>query len=99
MGPRPLQDQDSREACHKGRSEDGLRSGDQSEGEGSEDRREGLPSCRAQGADLRGSLVQLHAVSVPETWLPWESHGSGLGVSALMRVILMRLLVVYMCLQ
>merc|ERR1719272_2177573 len=49
--PRPLQDQDSRQTCHQGRSEDGIRSGGQVQGEASKDHREGLPSRCAQGSD------------------------------------------------
>merc|ERR1712000_480863 len=79
-------DQDSREARHQGRSEELLRSGDEGEGEASQDRREGLPSLRAQETDLRGSSLWQHVVGVPETLLPWESHGAGLGISLSMQV-------------
>merc|ERR1719352_1640992 len=65
--PRPLQDQDSHEACHQGRSEDGLRSGDQGESEASTDCCEGLPSRCSQGSDLSRGSASLHIVSIPET--------------------------------
>merc|ERR1712080_803756 len=62
--PKPLQDQDPQEASHQGGEEDGLWSGDQGESKASEDDREGLPSRRAQVADLRVSSVWLNAVGV-----------------------------------
>merc|ERR1712072_757554 len=51
----------------------------------SQDSCEGLPSCRTQVADLSGSLACLLAASIPETCLPWESHGPGLGAQLLCR--------------
>merc|ERR1712216_401425 len=73
--PWTLQDQDPSEASHQGRGQDGFRPGDESEGETSQDCREGLSSCRPQSADLNS--VRLHVLDVLETCLLWESHGTG----------------------
>merc|ERR1740139_606595 len=62
--PRTLQDQDSRETCHQGRSKDGIWSGGQMQGKASTDHREGLPSRCAQGPDLSSGSVRLYIVSV-----------------------------------
>merc|ERR1711865_264586 len=55
--PWSLQDQDSCEASDQGRNQEYLWQGCEGQGEGSQDRREGLRSRCAQGTDLRSSFV------------------------------------------
>merc|ERR1740133_201491 len=90
--PRTLQDQDSRQTCHQGRSKDGIWSGDEMQGKASTDHREGFPSRCAQGPNLSSGSVRLHILSFPEIYFPWESHGTGLVASVVM-------LAVYTCHQ
>merc|ERR1719201_2283116 len=66
--PRPLQNQDSRQARHQGRNQADVWKGGQGQGSSSQDCCEGFPSCCTQGSDL--SILQitqggLH--SMPET--------------------------------
>merc|ERR1712216_594977 len=71
--PWPLQDQDSSEASHQGRSEDGLWPGDEGEGQASQDYCQSVPSRCTQGADLRGELAchehprDLTSVGIPQS--------------------------------
>merc|ERR1712072_70925 len=60
---------------------------DQDSREASQDCYQGLPSCCTQGPDLSGCALRLHTVSVPEIQLPWESHGTDLGISALIQAV------------
>merc|ERR1712086_985770 len=70
--PRALQDQDPREASYQGRSASVLRTGNEGEGQASQDCYQGLSSCGTQGTDLSSCLVLLGLVGVPETCLPWN---------------------------
>merc|ERR1712078_7586 len=58
--PRPLQDQDSRQACHQGRNQAHVWKGGQGQGPSSQGCCEGFPSCCTQGSDL--SILQVTQV-------------------------------------
>jgi len=73
----------SGEASHESWNQGDVRPRDESEGEASQDRGEGVRCRSIEGTDLREKdrHCSVHAMSIPETWSPWESCGSGLGGS------------------
>merc|ERR1712086_676713 len=77
--PRPLQDQDPREASHQGRSASVFWTGDEGEGQASQDCYQGLPSCSTEGTGLSSCTVFSWLFGcprdLPTVGIPWSKFG------------------------